>query len=69
MRRSRLLLFGVAAVAVAACVGADPRAGARHRWWAGLGPVLPHDSFPGDCALCHQGIGWNELRDDFSFDH
>lgn len=69
MRRSRLLLFGIAAVVVAACVGADPRAGIRHRWWAGLGPVLPHDSFPGDCARCHQGRGWNELREDFSFDH
>jgi hypothetical protein len=40
-----------------------------HRWWAGLGPVLPHDSFPADCSLCHEGDNWNRLRSDFKFDH
>lgn len=68
-RRLRAALFACAAIAVAACMGADPRAGTRHRWWAGLGPVLPHESFPSDCALCHEGAGWNELRVDFAFDH
>jgi len=47
-----------------------PPAGvAQHLWWAGLGPVLPHDDFPADCNLCHVGREWNTLVDDFQFDH
>lgn len=41
----------------------------QHRWWVGLGPVLPHDSFPSDCRLCHVGSGWNTLKSNFKFDH
>ena len=40
-----------------------------HDWWAGRGPVVPHDTFPADCSLCHTGGDWNTLRDDFAFDH
>lgn len=46
-----------------------PQSPEVHRWWSGLGPVLPHDSFPADCKLCHTGSDWNSLRDDFHFDH
>ncbi len=35
------------------------------RW----GPLVPHKSFPGDCSVCHRSDGWDQLRDDFSFDH
>jgi hypothetical protein len=59
---STLLAFG-------ACVVPDSKSGERHRWWAGLGPVLPHDTFPADCKLCHVGDGWNVLTTNFSFDH
>jgi len=52
-----------------ACVVRGPDLGARHRWWAGLGPVLPHDTFPADCSLCHLGQKWHDLRADFAFDH
>ncbi|MBK8178558.1 MAG: hypothetical protein IPK67_06650 [Planctomycetes bacterium] len=38
-------------------------------WWEGRGPVVPHESFPADCSLCHTGSGWNELKADFQFDH
>jgi hypothetical protein len=38
-------------------------------WWEGRGPVVPHETFPADCSLCHTGDGWNQLRADFSFDH
>ena len=31
--------------------------------------MLPHDTFPADCKLCHMGQGWNTLTDDFAFDH
>jgi hypothetical protein len=41
----------------------------QQRWWSGLGPVLPHESFPGDCAMCHEGGSWNTLVADFTFDH
>ena len=54
---------------VVACTVQQPLDGARHRWWSGLGPVLPHDSFPADCSRFHQGQTWNSLRSDFSFDH
>ena len=56
---------------IAACTTLTPgpsRAG-RHRWWAALGPVIPHDTFPADCTLCHLGSEWQELVPDFEFDH
>ncbi len=59
----------LAYLAVASCATQGPGNVERHRWWVGLGPVLPHDSFPTDCKLCHLGQGWHELADDFSFDH
>ena len=54
-----------------ACVAVGSRASIpeRHRWWAGLGPVLPHESFPSDCSMCHVGTDWRELTADFEFDH
>ncbi len=55
--------------AVLSCVMESPGAASRHRWWARLGPVLPHDTFPSDCKLCHVGEKWDTLRDDFTFDH
>lgn len=41
----------------------------RHGWRSDLGPVIPHDTFPADCSLCHQPDTWQELHEDFSFDH
>ncbi len=66
-----VLAAGVAGAALLldACVTPDSKAGERHRWWAGLGPVLPHDTFPADCKLCHLGEGWNQLVPKFEFDH
>ncbi len=42
---------------------------APNGWWEGYGPVIPHDRFPADCGLCHTGQGWQEVREDFEFDH
>ena len=67
--RLRTALALATAVLIAACAiqrGTYPE---RHRWWSGRGPVLPHDTFPADCSLCHAGEGWQSLRADFSFDH
>lgn len=38
-------------------------------WELSRGPVVPHDTFPSDCSLCHTTGSWTVLRDDFSFDH
>lgn len=38
-------------------------------WLKSRGPVVPHDSFPSDCTLCHVGKGWYQIREDFQFDH
>ena len=71
MKRIKVL-FAVSlalAAVIAACVSRVPGSAERHRWWAGLGPVLPHDTFPGDCKTCHAGSGWNEFVSTFRFDH
>ncbi len=53
-----------------ACVSGSERDDQpRHGWWAGNGIVVPHDSFPTDCRLCHVEGSWNELRADFEYDH
>lgn len=69
LRNRWLPLIAALGLLVAACVMQQPGVAMRHRWWSGLGPVLPHDSFPADCKLCHQGDGWNDLVEDFAFDH
>jgi hypothetical protein len=38
-------------------------------WWKERGPVVPHDSFPADCSLCHTSDGWRSIRADFAYDH
>lgn len=39
------------------------------QWQHERGPVVPHDSFPRDCATCHEGSSWHDIKDDFVFDH
>jgi hypothetical protein len=68
--RSVKVLAAIAAViVVVACSVTSKHRGELHRWWAGFGLVVPHESFPGDCKLCHVGSSWNSLVTDFSFDH
>jgi len=63
-------LAAAAACLVLACAMRGEASIGQHRWWAGLGPVLPHDTFPADCGLCHAaGADWQELTEDFRFDH
>lgn len=66
---SKLLFVLALLCLVAACATGVRSSVSRHRWWAGLGPVLPHETFPSDCRLCHVGESWNELTEDFEFDH
>ncbi len=71
--RSRRLALWLAlasslGLVVAACVSRE--GGVEQRmWWGGLGPVLPHDTFPANCSLCHVGTGWQSLAEDFHFEH
>jgi nitrate/TMAO reductase-like tetraheme cytochrome c subunit len=73
MRRPPAPLLALAAVLaclIVSCARRDSTPqGSLHRWWAGLGPVLPHDTFPADCRLCHVGETWDELKTNFKFDH
>ena len=41
----------------------------REEWRESRGPVVPHDTFPSDCTLCHAKGSWHEIRKDFVFDH
>jgi len=54
---------------VVACSVAAPGKVDLHRWWGGFGLVVPHQSFPADCSLCHVGSSWNKLVPNFRFDH
>ena len=67
--RTGLLGIAFASFVLACATTQSPRAVDLHGWWQGLGPVVPHDSFPTDCGLCHVGGDWIELREDFTFDH
>lgn len=59
----------VLALGISACAIRGGESVPRHLWWSGLGPVLPHDSFPADCSLCHVSNEWQTLREDFRYDH
>lgn len=66
--RTKVIALLVAAW-ITACVTQSQDAVKQHLWWSGLGPVLPHDTFPADCSLCHVGDDWQTLSSDFQFDH
>lgn len=70
----KLALIAVFALTVGllslpSCQSNSPAGTPVQGWWEARGPVIPHDSFPTDCSLCHKGGGWNLLVDDFAFDH
>lgn len=53
-----------------ACVTSIPSPAAPQQgWWSDRGPVIPHEGFPSDCSLCHEGDDWHSIRADFEFDH
>lgn len=61
-----VLACALALLPVIACVAPT---GAVGEWWSGQGPVIPHQSFPGSCAICHTTESWQKLKPDFEFDH
>lgn len=66
-----LVIFGLTVVVACLDLGQvrSARDVAPEDWWSERGPVVPHDSFPADCATCHTAVSWSELRSDFQFDH
>lgn len=69
LRKRPLLVIAALSCLIAACMSTVAESAARYGWWQGLGPVVPHETFPATCDLCHAGNGWETLRDDFEFDH
>lgn len=63
--RTKFILIALTLVGVVSCANLVPRQG----WSRSLGPVVPHDSFPADCAICHEGGSWDRIKPDFEFDH
>ena len=57
------------ATLLAACMMRESARQPQHAWWRGQGAVVPHETFPADCNLCHEGAKWQSLRADFVFDH
>ncbi len=51
------------------CLSTPKREKVQHAWDGARGPVVPHDSFPSDCSLCHVGEAWHKIKDSFQFDH
>lgn len=68
-KKRALVAIAIASYVVIACLAVDSDRGRRHGWRAGLGVVVPHDTFPADCTLCHVGGNWQTLSPDFAFDH
>ena len=54
---------------VGACSLVAPLPTGPQQWDVARGPTIPHDTFPADCSLCHEGGGWHIIRADFHFDH
>ena len=69
IQKTLLVLGALLCSMILGCASGQRTDGDVHRWWQGLGPVIPHDSFPSDCRLCHVGDSWNDLAEDFEFDH
>ncbi len=66
---SSVALLGLLLALGVACATTGREGTPVQGWWAGRGPVIPHEKFPADCSLCHEGKGWDRIRADFIFDH
>lgn len=69
IRRRCLLVCVIAVISLGVFFGCVTSSTPRHGWDTGLGPLVPHTTFPGDCSLCHVPDSWSELKPDFEFDH
>ncbi len=69
MNRRTLALIGLPLVLLMACLSRAVDSSPQHGWWTDRGAVVPHDTFPADCRLCHRGSDWQKLTAIFQFDH
>ena len=70
--RAALVALALALLCFACAIGGGRAAiepVARQEWQRARGPVVPHETFPRDCSLCHTGEAWHAIRADFAFDH
>ncbi len=51
------------------CAGPQSYRSARNGWDHEYGPLVPHETFPADCSICHVSESWEQLKTNFSFDH
>ncbi len=63
--RTKVILAVLTLIGVVSCANLVPRQG----WSRSLGPVVPHDSFPADCSICHESGSWDRIKPDFQYDH
>ncbi len=68
-RRGLWLAFAACYLSASCVMTPRQKFVAPHQWSESRGPVVPHDTFPRDCSLCHQEGGWDKIRSDFRFDH
>lgn len=61
--------LAAAAVAGAVGLGACHTLRPPQQWDTAHGVVVPHDTFPADCSLCHISTGWHAIKPDFHYDH
>ena len=54
----------IAARRVIPACAIDRAATPVQEWYEGFGPVIPHDTFPAGCTLCHEGEDWSTIRAD-----
>lgn len=73
MHRTRTVLFAlIPALLLFACTIAGRIGDGSvpvQKWDKRRGPVVPHENFPKDCSLCHEGGSWSKIKASFRFDH
>jgi hypothetical protein len=68
-RRTLWLAFAACYLSASCVMSPRQKKAGPHQWNESRGPVVPHDTFPKDCSLCHEGGSWEKIRSDFHFDH
>ncbi|MEQ8767068.1 MAG: hypothetical protein RL885_24365 [Planctomycetota bacterium] len=65
------ILIGVIVAIIGGLIGCSvlPDIAPRHKWSEEWGPMVPHQTFPHDCSICHVPDRWDVIKEDFSFDH
>ena len=70
-RESRRRILAIAAACVVGTIGCTMLTVfvPKHGWAEEWGPMVPHNTFPGACEICHLPKSWDAIRKDFEFEH